>query len=69
MDLGLGRTYSGAQAAKQLMALAAANFAGGPGKRKRISDAALHNLAHSETTSGDCFDALKQILRWEQNMN
>ncbi|KAF5290724.1 hypothetical protein FQA39_LY14643 [Lamprigera yunnana] len=35
IDLGLGRGYSGSQAAKHLMGLAAANFAGGPGRRRR----------------------------------
>nr|XP_045624436.1 diuretic hormone class 2-like isoform X2 [Procambarus clarkii] len=41
LDLGLGRGYSGSQAAKHLMGLAAANFAGGPGRRRRSSDDAL----------------------------
>uniref|UniRef100_A0AAR5Q2N1 Diuretic hormone class 2 n=1 Tax=Dendroctonus ponderosae TaxID=77166 RepID=A0AAR5Q2N1_DENPD len=35
IDLGLGRGFSGSQAAKHLMGLAAANFAGGPGRRRR----------------------------------
>ncbi|CAL8079481.1 unnamed protein product [Orchesella dallaii] len=35
LDLGLGRGFSGSQAAKHLMGLAAANLAAGPGKRKR----------------------------------
>ncbi|XP_025837440.1 diuretic hormone class 2 isoform X2 [Agrilus planipennis] len=35
LDLGLSRGYSGSQAAKHLMGLAAANFAGGPGRRRR----------------------------------
>lgn len=35
LDLGLGRGFSGSQAAKHLMGLSAANFAGGPGRRKR----------------------------------
>ncbi|KAF5298970.1 hypothetical protein FQR65_LT09519 [Abscondita terminalis] len=40
IDLGLGRGYSGSQAAKHLMGLAAANFAGGPGRRRRsVGDA------------------------------
>ncbi|KAB0800882.1 hypothetical protein PPYR_05236 [Photinus pyralis] len=38
IDLGLGRGYSGSQAAKHLMGLAAANFAGGPGRRRRSVD-------------------------------
>lgn len=40
IDLGLGRGFSGSQAAKHLMGLAAANFAGGPGRRRRSDDAA-----------------------------
>ncbi|XP_076323505.1 uncharacterized protein LOC143232228 [Tachypleus tridentatus] len=35
LDLGLSRGFSGSQAAKHLMGLAAANFAGGPGRRRR----------------------------------
>ena len=35
LDLGLNRGYSGALQAKHLMGLAAANFAGGPGRRRR----------------------------------
>uniref|UniRef100_A0A6M2DXI3 Putative calcitonin-like diuretic hormone prepropeptide variant a rhodnius prolixus n=1 Tax=Xenopsylla cheopis TaxID=163159 RepID=A0A6M2DXI3_XENCH len=35
LDLGLSRGYSGSQAAKHLMGLAAANYAGGPGRKKR----------------------------------
>ncbi|XP_013134174.1 PREDICTED: diuretic hormone class 2 isoform X2 [Papilio polytes] len=35
LDLGLTRGYSGALQAKHLMGLAAANFAGGPGRRRR----------------------------------
>lgn len=35
LDLGLGRGYSGALQAKHLMGLAAANYAGGPGRRRR----------------------------------
>ncbi|XP_050534785.1 diuretic hormone class 2 [Daktulosphaira vitifoliae] len=35
LDLGLSRGYSGTQAAKHLMGIAAANFAGGPGRRRR----------------------------------
>ncbi|KAL5235527.1 hypothetical protein ACI65C_002937 [Semiaphis heraclei] len=35
LDLGLSRGYSGTQAAKHLMGMAAANFAGGPGRRRR----------------------------------
>ncbi len=35
MDFGLGRGFSGTQAAKHLMGLAAANYAVGPGRKKR----------------------------------
>ncbi|KAK1116607.1 hypothetical protein K0M31_018226 [Melipona bicolor] len=35
LDLGLNRGFSGSQAAKHLMGLAAANYAGGPGRRRR----------------------------------
>lgn len=38
LDLGLGRGFSGSQAAKHLMGLAAANFAGGPGRRRRSEE-------------------------------
>ncbi|XP_066969406.1 diuretic hormone class 2 isoform X2 [Macrobrachium rosenbergii] len=51
LDLGLGRGFSGSQAAKHLMGLAAANFAGGPGRRRRSSDDAAnttHDLHHLE---------------------
>lgn len=39
LDLGLSRGFSGSQAAKHLMGLAAANFAGGPGRRRRDTHA------------------------------
>ncbi|XP_026743773.1 diuretic hormone class 2 isoform X2 [Trichoplusia ni] len=35
LDLGLSRGYSGALQAKHLIGLAAANYAGGPGRRRR----------------------------------
>uniref|UniRef100_A0A2A4JR42 Diuretic hormone class 2 n=1 Tax=Heliothis virescens TaxID=7102 RepID=A0A2A4JR42_HELVI len=35
LDLGLSRGYSGALQAKHLMGLAAAHYAGGPGRRRR----------------------------------
>ncbi|XP_076373147.1 diuretic hormone class 2-like [Tachypleus tridentatus] len=38
LDLGLSRGFSGSQAAKHLMGLAVANFAGGPGRRRRYAD-------------------------------
>jgi len=47
IDFGLGRGYSGNQAAKHYMGLAASNFAGGPGKRKRSSIAPVARLWQS----------------------
>ncbi|XP_042873779.1 diuretic hormone class 2-like isoform X1 [Penaeus japonicus] len=44
LDLGLGRGFSGSQAAKHLMGLAAANFAGGPGRRRRSPEDALTSV-------------------------
>ncbi|XP_047503064.1 diuretic hormone class 2-like isoform X2 [Penaeus chinensis] len=44
LDLGLGRGFSGSQAAKHLMGLAAANFAGGPGRRRRSPEDALPSV-------------------------
>ncbi|CAL1294334.1 unnamed protein product [Larinioides sclopetarius] len=38
IDLGLSRGFSGSQAAKHLMGLAAANFANGPGRRRRDAE-------------------------------
>ncbi|KAG8196878.1 hypothetical protein JTE90_027590 [Oedothorax gibbosus] len=38
IDLGISRGYSGSQAAKHLMGLAAANFANGPGRRRRDTE-------------------------------
>lgn len=52
LDLGLGRGFSGSQAAKHLMGLAAANFAGGPGRRRRSSDDA-HDLHLEENYDQD----------------
>ncbi|XP_012259833.1 diuretic hormone class 2 [Athalia rosae] len=40
LDLGLSRGFSGSQAAKHLMGLAAANYAGGPGRRRRSEQTA-----------------------------
>ncbi|RWS13507.1 diuretic hormone class 2-like protein [Dinothrombium tinctorium] len=34
LDLGLSRGFSGRQAAKHLVGLASANFAGGPGRKR-----------------------------------
>ncbi|XP_014485443.1 PREDICTED: diuretic hormone class 2 [Dinoponera quadriceps] len=39
LDLGISRGFSGSQAAKHLMGLAAANYAGGPGRRRRSEQA------------------------------
>ena len=38
VDFGLGRGYSGSQAAKHLMGLAAANYAIGPGRKRRQAE-------------------------------
>lgn len=35
VDFGLGRGFSGAQEAKHRLGMAAANFAGGPGRKRR----------------------------------
>ncbi|XP_037772675.1 uncharacterized protein LOC119568289 [Penaeus monodon] len=48
LDLGLGRGFSGSQAAKHLMGLAAANFAGGPGRRRRSPEDALPSVHHQD---------------------
>ncbi|XP_037071335.1 diuretic hormone class 2-like [Pollicipes pollicipes] len=42
LDFGLGRGFSAAQAAKHKMGLAAAAFPGGPGRRRRSVEQALH---------------------------
>ncbi|KAJ8673715.1 hypothetical protein QAD02_004977 [Eretmocerus hayati] len=39
LDLGLNRGFSGSQSSKHLMGLAAANYAGGPGRRRRSEQA------------------------------
>lgn len=44
VDFGLSRGYSGAQEAKHRMAMQIANFAGGPGRRKRLSGGKLAAL-------------------------
>jgi len=46
IDLGLARGFSGAQAAKHLLGLSAANMATGPGRRRRrtISNSKLLDL-------------------------
>ncbi|CAO1395361.1 unnamed protein product, partial [Diamesa tonsa] len=43
VDFGLSRGYSGAQEAKHRMAMNIANFAGGPGRKKRFGTK-LENL-------------------------
>lgn len=45
VDFGLGRGYSGSQAAKHLMGLAAANYAIGPGRKRRSSAAETNQQA------------------------
>merc|ERR1711981_63885 len=37
IDFGLGRGFSGSQAAKHFMGMAAARYSGGPGKKKKRS--------------------------------
>jgi len=44
VDFGLSRGYSGAQEAKHRMAMQIANFAGGPGRKKRLSGGKLAAL-------------------------
>jgi len=44
IDFGLGRGFSGSQAAKHFLGMAAASFSGGPGrKRKRAESNAFAN--------------------------
>ncbi|TRY73937.1 hypothetical protein TCAL_01503 [Tigriopus californicus] len=51
IDFGLGRGYSGNQAAKHFMGLVASQYAGGPGKkRKRVDPGVLMNPKYSSTT-------------------
>ncbi|CAG7722998.1 unnamed protein product [Allacma fusca] len=53
LDLGLARGFSGSQAAKHLMGLAAANFAAGPGKKKRGGDmSSLSSTGRGDMTFG-----------------
>jgi hypothetical protein len=42
IDFGLGRGFSGSQAAKHFMGMAAASFSGGPGRKRKRSDTAFH---------------------------
>jgi hypothetical protein len=37
LDFGMSRGFSGSQTAKHLLGLAAASYAGGPGRRKRAA--------------------------------
>ncbi|KAG8038772.1 hypothetical protein G9C98_000327 [Cotesia typhae] len=39
LDFGLSRGFSGSQTAKHLMGMAAANYANGPGRRRRSEQA------------------------------
>lgn len=39
LDFGMSRGFSGSQTAKHLLGLAAASYAGGPGRRKRAAAA------------------------------
>ncbi len=41
IDFGLGRGYSGNQAAKHFMGLVASQYAGGPGKKRKRGGARL----------------------------
>merc|ERR1712198_90567 len=47
IDFGLGRGYSGSQAARHMLGLQQASFAGGPGKKKR---SALEKRSNSAPT-------------------
>ncbi|GAB6028058.1 Diuretic hormone 31 [Chamberlinius hualienensis] len=47
LDLGFSRGFSGSQAAKHLMGLAVANYAGGPGRKRRSLSA--QNLANTQS--------------------
>ena len=38
IDFGLGRGFSGSQAAKHFMGMAAASFSGGPGRKRKRSE-------------------------------
>jgi len=42
IDFGLGRGYSGSQAARHMLGLQQVNFAGGPGKKKRSGPGATN---------------------------
>jgi len=53
LDLGLGRGFSGSQAAKHLMGLSAANFAGGPGRRKRDTSSDVRGHAAVDDAVAD----------------
>jgi len=44
IDFGLGRGFSGSQAAKHFMGIAAAQYSGGPGKRKRSGNIPVYRL-------------------------
>merc|ERR1712029_373036 len=44
IDFGLGRGYSGSQAARHMLGLQQVNYAGGPGRRKRSPGSNLSNI-------------------------
>merc|ERR1719232_1461564 len=52
IDFGLGRGYSGSQAARHMLGLQQVNFAGGPGKRKRSqTNPIVINVRESDNNS------------------
>lgn len=53
IDFGLGRGYSGNQAAKHFMGLVASQYAGGPGKKRKrnMTGSNLQQLIDSATSS------------------
>ncbi|XP_076067383.1 diuretic hormone class 2 [Oratosquilla oratoria] len=63
LDLGLGRGFSGSQAAKHLMGLAAANFAGGPGRRRRSPKEDLQGASAFAASSVYSSDTLPAVPR------
>merc|ERR1711997_214266 len=44
IDFGLGRGYSGSQAARHILGLQRVNFAGGPGRKKRSEGRVMGNF-------------------------
>merc|ERR1719295_1936041 len=43
IDFGLGRGYSGSQAARHMLGLQQASFSGGPGRKKRVASSKYLN--------------------------